>query len=445
MITLVFPRTDRDSLRSSLWSDTLESAAILLCVPIRLAGHENWRLLVREMHIPAPDDYEERTPTSVCLRAAFGLPFERKAKENGWSLVYCHTHPHQRGQARFSPIDDQAEIALGEYARGRSPRVPHCALLFAADMLAARPLGSEEMIHVVQVGPAISDNAALGSADGAEVFDRQMRAFGRDGQRRIESTRIAIVGLGGTGSVMAQQLAHLGARDFVLIDRDTIEETNLNRTVGSMKGDVGRPKAQVAQRMIEAIRSNARVQAIVGDVVDCDSSRSLIDADFIFSCTDSHASRHLINQVVHQYAIPAIDMGVAIHAVPGEAVHFAGHVKALAPGLACLWCLNTLDSHQVRRELMSPEHRAADPYFTEGQGVIQPAVITLNSTVASLAGTMFLSMVTGLDAPARYLIYDGNRQRVAHVEVAAVSDCSFCGPNSTAGAGDGAPLPVRNA
>ncbi len=63
-------------------------------------------------------------------------------------------------------------------------------------------------------------------------------------------------------------------------------------------------------------------------------------------------------------------MGVAIHAVPEQSVRFAGHVKALAPGLACLWCLSSLDANQIRQELMSREHRTADPYFNEGPGVV---------------------------------------------------------------------------
>jgi hypothetical protein len=441
MIKLVFPDKALVALRTALWNEALESAAILLCQPTNLAGEDDWRLHVREAHVAQPDDYEERTAVFVRLKAAFGLPYERKARENGWSLVYCHTHPHQKGEARFSAIDDRSEIALAGYASSRSPGVPHCALLFATDNMAARRLGAQEPVRFMQVGQSISEDAGPPS-EIQETFDRQVRAFGAEGQRRIEATRVAIVGLGGTGSVVAQQLAHLGARDFLLIDRDVVEETNLNRTVGSTRADVDSPKVHIAQRLIEAIRPDARVQAVVGDVVDHDHARRLLEVDFIFCCTDSHASRHLINQLVHQYALPAIDMGVAIDARE-KSVHFAGHVKALAPGLACLWCLNSLDADQIRRELMSPEHRAADPYFNEGRGAPQPAVITLNSTVASLAGTMFLSMVAGIDAPARYLVYDGNRQRVSHVDVQVTPNCNFCGPDSTAGAGDRAPLPVR--
>ncbi|MEJ0011255.1 MAG: ThiF family adenylyltransferase [Bauldia sp.] len=443
MITLVFPNRARDELRAALWEDNLESAAILLCVPVRLAGSDSWRLLVKEVHIAGPSDYEERTAASVRLTAAFGLPFERKARENRWSLIYCHTHPHQRGEARFSSVDDKTEIALSQYAGSRSPGVPHCALLFAVDSLAARQLGQSEPIRVMQVGSTISEEAGSILGETRPVFDRQVRAFGVEGQQRVEAARIAVVGLGGTGSVVTQQLAHLGAARFVLIDHDVVEETNLNRTVGTVPRDVGQPKVKVAERMIKAIRPNSEVSTIVGDIVDQAPARALLDADFIFCCTDSQASRHLINQLVYQYEIPAIDMGVAIHVVAEEPVRFAGHVKALAPGLACLWCLNHINPDQLRRELMTEQQRAVDPYFNSSQGIVQPAVITLNSTVASLAGTMFLSMVAGVNAPARYLVYDGNRQRVAAVDAVPIPTCSFCGPDSTAGAGDTAPLPVR--
>lgn len=445
MITLVFPATALGDLRATLWHASLESAAILLCEPARLPGADNWRLIIREAHVAGPDDYVERTAVAVTLKPEFGLPFERKAKENHWSLVYCHTHPHQNGPAKFSPIDDAAEVALAQYAQSRSRGVPHCALVFARDTAAARRLGTTEGVRLMQVGASINDATNTPVPEAQAQFDRQIRAFGAEGQERIQKNRIAIVGLGGTGSIVAQQLAYLGARKFVLIDRDNIEETNLNRTVGSVRADIGKPKVEVARRMIELIQPDAEVEAVVADIVDAGVASHLIASDFIFSCTDSHASRHLINQVAYQYVIPAIDMGVAIDAVPQQSVRFAGHVKALVPGQACLWCLNSLNPHTVRRELMSAEQRAADPYFNQGQGVVQPSVITLNSTVASLAATMFLSMVTGLDAPARYLLYDGNRQRVAHVAVNADPNCNFCGPESVAGMGGKAPLPVRPA
>jgi molybdopterin/thiamine biosynthesis adenylyltransferase len=443
MITLVFPDQDLDRLRTEMWDAGLESAAILLCTAVKVSPQSDWRLIVREMHVAPADAYEERTAISARLTAEYGLPFERKARQNNWSLVYCHTHPHQMAPACFSPVDDAAEGPLAAYAASRSPRVPHCAFVFAEGDLASRRLGTQEGVRVIQVGQSITNNAGCSVGKSSEQFDRQIRAFGAQGQEQIRATRVGIVGLGGTGSLIAQSLAHLGVERFVLIDRDKIEVTNLNRTVGSGPHDVGAAKVEVAERLIGHINPAAQVQAVVADIVDSDCARLLLGVDVIFSCTDSHASRHLINQLAHQYVIPAIDMGVAIHARPDEGVQFAGHVKALAPGLSCLWCLNTLDPQEVRRELMNAEQRAADPYFSGDAGVPQPAVISVNSTVTSLAVTMFLSMVAGLDAPARYLVYDGNRQRVAAVLTEPMANCNFCGIDSAARMGDEAPLPTR--
>jgi hypothetical protein len=92
--------------------------------------------------------------------------------------------------------------------------------------------------------------------------------------------------------------------------------------------------------------------------------------------------------------------------------------------------------------MMTPDQRKADPYVV-GARVVQPAIISINSTVASAAVTMFLSMVTGLDAPARFLVYDGNRQRLSGVAAERNPTCNFCGPDSPAGRRDLEPLPVR--
>jgi molybdopterin/thiamine biosynthesis adenylyltransferase len=441
MITLIFLAGELDRLREEIWNDDVESAAILLCLPVR-AGSA-WRLVVREMHVVPDNQYEERSAIAVKVNPAFGLPVEKKASVNGWTLVYCHTHPHQEAPAQFSHIDDFSETALAKYADRRSPDVPHCALLFAKGSLAARRLGTNEAALVSQLNsPPLNTSVSPSHSAESVAYDRQIRAFGTAGQEALSRLRVAIVGLGGTGSVVAQQLAHLGVSNFLLVDRDTIEETNLNRTIGSTPSDIGTAKVAVADRMVKSIRSDAVVEAVIGDVVDEPIASKLISSDFIFCCTDSHASRHVINQISYQYVLSAIDLGVAIDAT-GPKVRFAGHAKALLVGEPCLWCLGNLDARQIREEMMTPEQRATDPYVLGNVGIIQPSVISINSTLASTAVTMFLSMVTGLDAPARFLVYDGNRQRLAPVSAQSDPACNFCGPNSPAGGGDAYPLPVR--
>jgi hypothetical protein len=76
----------------------------------------------------------------------------------------------------------------------------------------------------------------------ADRFDRNVRAFGIKGQRRLGDVTAGIVGVGGLGSLVAEQLARLGVTEFVLVDPDIVEESNLSRLVGAYDHHVGRPK-----------------------------------------------------------------------------------------------------------------------------------------------------------------------------------------------------------
>ena len=97
-----------------------------------------------------------------------------------------------------------------------------------------------------------------------ERFDRQILLFGVAGQEKISSTRVAIVGLGGLGSHVAQQLAYLGVQSFVLIDGDHVSRSNLNRLIGATEDDVrfNRLKVAVGARMIKAIQHDASIETL---------------------------------------------------------------------------------------------------------------------------------------------------------------------------------------
>ena len=69
-------------------------------------------------------------------------------------------------------------------------------------------------------------------------YSRNIALFGEEGQRKIAATTVAIVGLGGLGSHVAQQLAYLGVIRYALIDHDVITESSLNRVIGALPQDV---------------------------------------------------------------------------------------------------------------------------------------------------------------------------------------------------------------
>src|SRR6185312_13140472 len=159
-------------------------------------------------------------------------------------------------------------------------------------------------------------------------------------------------------------------------------------------------------------------------------------------CTDSHASRAVVGQVAYQHLVPTIDMGVSITVGSAGVEHVNGRVQMLAPGLTCLSCTRALDGEQIRREMMTPDQRAADPYV-QGVHEPQPAVISLNSTMASLAVTMFLGAVTPVPAQARFQLYDGVRGTVRPTSARRAPNCIVCSPKGALAKAGSWPLPTR--
>ncbi|HEV3304472.1 MAG TPA: ThiF family adenylyltransferase [Planctomycetaceae bacterium] len=433
--------TYSDMARSLLLSEE-ETCAILLAGP-PFPDSTRPTLLVREIH-PAPERaYDVRTTTRAQLRPDFFVPLVQRARQENLSVIFVHSHPFAEGTPKFSPVDDDGETRLVEFLSRRVPDVPHAALVIGPDGCAARRLASSESLTVVQVGPKVDllfDPSANISLD--ERWDRQLRAFGEKGQAAVQGARVAIVGLGGTGSVVAEQLAHLGVAAFTLVDPDVVDETNLNRLVGSMPGDVGTGKTAVATRLIHSINPEASITAKCRDVTDIDVAQSLADMDAVFGCTDSHASRAMLNQLAYQYYVPLIDLGVGIVAQQGVITHISGRVQMVAPGLPCLVCGGVIDPDAVRRELQSAIQRAADPYIT-GYNEPQPAVISLNSTMASLAVTMFMTAFTPVPGESRLQYYNGIVGVVRSATLRADPTCIVCSRSGALGLGNKWPLPGR--
>jgi hypothetical protein len=399
---------------------------------------------VHSVKIPSADEYEARSETQVRPSAVFRLAWEKRARQEGLALIYCHSHPREPGIPQFSEVDDATEGQLSLYAAERVPTVPHLALLVGADGCAARRLGAGGPVEVWEIGRRVIRHCPSELSAIVLAHDRQVRAFGADGQRAIQALRVAIVGLGGTGSLVAQQLAHLGVWRYLLIDADTLDESSLNRVVGTLRSDIGKPKVAVAARMIGRLVKGAHIIAIQGDVLDRDVGNMLTDVDFIFCCTDSHGSRFFINQLVYQYFIPCIDMGVVITAQEEKVFHFGGRVQMLAPGLGCLVCgAGILSPDHVRWDLSNERQRAADPYFARAVGIKQPSVISLNSQVAGQGVTMFLAAVAGIPMEIRSQAIRGMQGVVRALEDVPRENCVNCSRQGFFGKGHLDNLPSR--
>jgi molybdopterin/thiamine biosynthesis adenylyltransferase len=420
-----------------------ERCAILFA-SVGAASNGLIRWMVNEVEFPEDESYSIRSEMSAELTPEYVAHISKNAARNNWCIVFLHSHPGT-APPEFSRIDDKGELRLAKFLSARTPGVRHCSAVVSVGGWRGRELGTQTPLRILSIGslvqtlfePDISDESA------SLRFDRQVRALGAAGQTHLELQTVAVVGLGGTGSIAIEQLAHLGVRKFILVDPDRLETTNLNRVVGSGVADVGRFKTDVAERLIETIAPNAEVRQVRGDVTRTNIARELLSADFIFSCTDSHGSRAVIQQVAYQYLIPCIDVGSVIAARDGHIEGIHGRIQALAPGLPCFTCCGLLDSEEVRRDMMTVEERRRDPYIL-GAHEPAPSVVSINATVTSLAMTMFLAMMVGVPSEGRHVLYNARPPTLKSVSVSRNPDCYICSSRGALAKGDRQPLFTRD-
>lgn len=143
------------------------------------------------------------------------------------------------------------------------------------------------------IGKRIRVVHAEGAADAdldAEVFDRQIRAFGEDGQRMLARLRVGVVGAGGTGSAVFEQLVRDGVHDITVIDDDEVTKTNVTRIHESGVHDAGTPKIAIAAAAAARIGLDASVTAVSGRITDPAATAQLRHLDVVFGCTDERAA-----------------------------------------------------------------------------------------------------------------------------------------------------------
>jgi hypothetical protein len=236
----------------------------------------------------------------------------------------------------------------------------------------------------------------------SERFKRQS-FLGEAGQTAIERAVVGIPGLGGGGSHVVQQFAHVGFMNYVLYDADVVEDSNLNRLVGATDADVANarpatPKIDVAKRMILGLRRRARIQAF-----GCrwqDNPEPLRTCDLVVGCVDSFAERRELETCCRRYLIPYIDIGMDLHPAASGPPTMAGQVILSMPGGPCMFCLGFLNDENLARE--GAQYGAAGG---------RPQVVWPNGVLASTAVGVAVNLVTDWTRSLRgpvYLSYRGN-------------------------------------
>lgn len=264
-----------------------------------------------------------------------------------------------------------------------------------------------------------------------ERFDRNIRFFGIEGQERIASAKVTVVGLGGLGSHLVQQLALLGTRNLAIIDSEELAETDRNRHVCARAIDPvpGSPKPEICERLILSIDPEIRIRQVPETLVSDAAFRAVIEADYVFGCLDSEGARLVLTELCSAYARPYFDLATDIP--PGERLRYGGRVCfAGGIGIGCLVCLDQLDLEEAHADLGGPEfHRVRQAIYGIDHDLLGgkgPSVVSINGVVASLAVTEFAVAVAGIRSPNVLLKYYAHRGTVVVNNDPPHPDCYYC-------------------
>jgi hypothetical protein len=234
-------------------------------------------------------------------------------------------------------------------------------------------------------------------------YERQS-FLGRAAAQAFTNSVIAIVGLGGGGSHIAQQLAHIGFLNVRLYDRDTAELSNLNRLIGASVNDVehGKRKTDIARHLMLGVNPDMRIETFPCEWQQ--EAQSIREADVIISCVDSYAARQDIESTARRFLIPLVDIGMDVHLVNTKP-HISGQVILSLPGGPCMKCLGFLNDQTLQQE--------AERYGAAGG---RPQVVWANGVLASIAVGLVVDLLTswnGIPPQGEYLHFDGNTHHVS--------------------------------
>jgi molybdopterin/thiamine biosynthesis adenylyltransferase len=444
------------SVRAHLFrEDHDEHAAILLVGAHRHSAGTS--LLGRELHLIADEEflpgehgYRQIAPSAL---ARLG----NRAYDEELGLVSIHSHPGADRHVGLSPDDLQGHrrvfahlldivgghpvggIAMGE--RSAAGEV----------WLTSDDIGALDYLTVVgESSETLSDQPCTESAKTAERFDRQVRLFGADGQQLLRELSVAVVGVGGGGSMLIEQLAHLGVGEIIAVDYDTVAEHNLSRIIGATTHDAREDtkKVEVARRLVAQIDPQVRFTALDGDVVDNHVAEQLKHSDFILLASDSHLSRLVVNALANAYLIPAVQIGAKVDVRPdGSIEQIYCAIRPIFPPEGCLHCAGVIDPLALQRETATEEERIAQDYLGQDSGVIDPSVITLNAVTAAAAMNVLLLSTVGLGRGGLGLhqLHTPANGGWLKLQAQRNDGCPWCSlaTYSRFARGDGAALPVR--
>jgi molybdopterin/thiamine biosynthesis adenylyltransferase len=248
-------------------------------------------------------------------------------------------------------------------------------------------------------------DAAKRKAFASEFYSRQviLDELGWKGQRKLGKSKVAVVGVGGLGTVSSLYLALAGIGKLRLIDQDTVETPNLHRQILFSLDDLHYPKVEVAAERLEKINPLLEAEPVSENVNANNVEKLLTGMDLVIDGLDNMFSRYLLNRA-------CIKLGVTY--IFGAAIGLEGNLSVFAPPeTGCLECL-------------LPNLSDDDLLTCDTRGVV--------GATPGIIGTMeameAIKVLAGIGSPlkGKLMICDFNDMYFTTVETSKAANCPAC-------------------
>ena len=394
-VTLVVPEQIADELFEAAKAD-VETAGVLLARHVETPCGDV-RLLARGMHWVPDAAYRVREAKELSIASYGYVPALAAAEADQSVPIWLHTHPGNDTSPRPSKNDEIVDEELADLFRLRSGSPLYGAVIvartggrlcFIGHIESALRRADIDRLWVTGRRFALVQNWLHETPPPPDQFDRNIRAFGGEIQKVLGDLHVSVVGCGGTGSAVIEQLVRLGVRHLHLLDPDTLTASNLTRVYGSVPEDIGKPKVDVSAAHMGRIAPDAKVIATQDKITMEATAKLLLDADVVFGCTDDNAGRLVLSRIASYLLTPVIDCGVLLSSGGGGQIDgIYGRVTMLVPGAACLVCRNRIDLQRAAAEMLAPEEhrRLAGEGYAPGLVGVEPAVVAFTTQVAAAA------------------------------------------------------------
>lgn len=380
-------------------------------------GPQGRRLVALDPILPPDDAWElmERDrlrPGARWISASVSRAIEARA-----GLLFVHAHPDPEYPPTLSEADIEATRALATTI-GPILEGPFGAAVVHPAGWAASVWIEESLVpvdRIAGIGRTIRWlSPAPTSRDRADLDLRQRDALGR-AHDLLRALTVAVVGVGGLGSPIAEQLVRMGVERVILVDPDILDTpSNLRRIFGSRSLDLFTTspsrKVDIVGRHLDELGLGTDVHRVFGDVRDETVFRELLGADVVINATDTHGSRATVNELASAYVLPVVDVGVRAGAkTTGDLAGLAAEIRVLTPTTPCLWCRQAISADAIRADNLPGAERERlerEGYLVGVGGPAEPSVIALTVLGAGLATSALLGLLTeeGEACPSAYVV-----------------------------------------